>query len=568
MRPLRVILFAATLLFSFGTLAQSPEGIVSGNVQVLWQKYNEDSLIGAEVPPELAGFNAFGNINYSKGNFTAGIRYESYLSPVLGYPGRFNGTGIGYRYAQYTLKNLDVTIGNFYDQFGSGMIFRAYEERNLGLDNAMDGFRVVWNPMNGVYLKGIYGKQRFDFDSRLINGPGIVRGFDGEIYLNDTFEKLAEKKTKVTLGGSFISRYQPGDLVEKSGEVLIDGQAVDTTLFLLLPKNVGAGAARINVLHGGFNFYGEYVRKINDPNADNANTYNTGEGILLQAAYSQRGFGVSTVYKAVDNMSFRSDRNQLLFDVPINFIPAITKQHTYNLAATLYPYATQVNGEVSYSAEVFYKFKKNTPLGGKYGTNISVNYATAFTPDTTRYSSSVDELVYGYERNSFGIGNEVLVKDLNIEIKKKINKKLKLSYTYFNMVFNTVRSQVTTDFKGQVYADIHVLEANYKIKPKHSVRVEAQTMLTNQDKKDWATALVEYNWSPHWFFSVIDQYNFGNDDVDQRVHYLFGTVGYINGANRISFGYGKRRAGVFCVGGVCRVVPASNGMEITITSSF
>ena len=33
-------------------------------------------------------------------------------------------------------------------------------------------------------------------------------------------------------------------------------------------------------------------------------------------------------------------------------------------------------------------------------------------------------------------------------------------------------------------------------------------------------------------------------------------------------GYGKRREGIFCVGGVCRAVPASNGFEVTFTSSF
>ncbi|MEO0405536.1 MAG: DUF6029 family protein, partial [Bacteroidota bacterium] len=107
-----------------------------------------------------------------------------------------------------------------------------------------------------------------------------------------------------------------------------------------------------------------------------------------------------------------------------------------------------------------------------------------------------------------------------------------------------------------------------KIKPKHSLRFEAQTLFTEQDKGDWATAILEYNWSPHWFVSVIDQYNYGNDNEGERVHYLYGTAGYINGANRISVGYGKRREGIFCVGGVCRAVPASNGFELTITSSF
>jgi hypothetical protein len=66
----------------------------------------------------------------------------------------------------------------------------------------------------------------------------------------------------------------------------------------------------------------------------------------------------------------------------------------------------------------------------------------------------------------------------------------------------------------------------------------------------------------------MDQYNFGNESVEKRVHYMYGILGYIEGANRISMGFGKRREGIFCIGGVCRAVPASNGFEITFTSSF
>ena len=43
-----------------------------------------------------------------------------------------------------------MTVGNFYDQFGSGLVFRSYEERNLGIDNAMDGFRLILQPIDGV----------------------------------------------------------------------------------------------------------------------------------------------------------------------------------------------------------------------------------------------------------------------------------------------------------------------------------------------------------------------------------------------------------------------------------
>ena len=150
---------------------------------------------------------------------------------------------------------------------------------------------------------------------------------------------------------------------------------------------------------------------------------------------------------------------------------------------------------------------------------------------------------------------------------QKINKKLKMKATYFNEVFNADANLVSTS-KGMIYYHIGVLDVSYKLARKHNIRAEAQGLFTNQDKQDWATAVVEYTYSPHWFVGIMDQFNYGNNIEDQRIHYLIGSVGYINGANRISLSYGRQREGIFCVGGVCRAVPAANGLALTITSSF
>ena len=196
-----IFLFPA---LAFGQGQEREAGSVSGNLQMLWQSYSEDPIIGAIVPPEQSGFNAFGNLIYQQGGFSAGMRYESYLNAVLGFPGRFKGSGIGYRYARYAdpTEKVDFTIGNFYEQFGSGMILRAYEERALGIDNALDGIRLIIRPIEGVEVKAIYGKQRLDFDSRLINGPGIVRAVDGSIDVNGLFSDRGgyDWKTKIRLG--------------------------------------------------------------------------------------------------------------------------------------------------------------------------------------------------------------------------------------------------------------------------------------------------------------------------------------------------------------------------------
>lgn len=559
----RFFLFAASIVgisaVAFGQLEDQSSGSVTGNVQMLWQSYSEDPIIGAIVPPEKTGFNAYGNLIYNQGGFSAGMRYESYLSAVLGFPGRFKGSGIGYRYARYAdpTGKVDFTVGNFYEQFGSGIVLRSYEERALGIDNALDGVRLILRPVNGIEIKALYGMQRLDFDSRLINGPGTVRALDGTI----DFNRLLESKggldwdTKIMLGGSFVSKFQSGGTIAKD------------SLLLQLPENIGAWSYRIDAMRKGWSAGIEYAGKINDPNADNGYTYRNGQALLFNLGYTQRGLGISLSAKTVDNMSFRSDRDVLLFDLPINYIPAITQQHTYNLAATLYPYATVISGESSASAEIFYSIPKGTRLGGKYGTKLSANFAAANGLDTTQLAG-VEGLVYGYERNSWGFGPSKFVRDFNVQISRKESKNFKWKYTFYNLEFNTLATPVTTTFKGIVYADIHVLETQVKTRKRQSLRTEFQALFTDQDKGDWGTVLAEYTWSPHWFASVIDQYNFGNPNPDARVHYLYGAVGRIDGPHRLSIGYGKRREGIFCIGGVCRAVPASNGFEINFSSSF
>ena len=550
----------------FGQDAPAP--FVSGNVGILWQSYAEDSLIGAVVPPAKTGYNAFANVLYNQGNFSAGVRYESYLNAVIGFPGRFNGSGVGYRFARYNdpERGVDVTVGNFYDQFGSGLVFRSYEERNLGIDNAMDGFRLIFKPIEGVQAKFIYGKQRFDFDNGLVNGPGVVRAVDVETDLNALVERWEEKPLKVVAAASFVSKFQAGSPF-----------SVDS-LVLAMPQNIGSWSYRINAIRKGWTASAEYAGKINDPSADNGYTFRNGEAFLATLGYSQKGLGVLFTGKMVDNMSFRSDRDLRLFDLPINFIPAVTQQHTYNLAATLYPYATVITGETSASAEIFYTIPKGSKLGGKYGTKLSASFAAANSLDTTQYSSqSLEGTLYGYQRNSWGPGDELYVRDFNASISRKLNKRWKAKYTFYHFDFNTLTTPVTTDYKGIVNANIHVLETQWKVKPKQSLRTEIQGLWVGEDKDNpdllqdkghWATLLMEYTWSPHWFVSVLDQYNFGNNNPAQRIHYVYGAAGYINGPHRLSVGYGKRREGIFCIGGVCRAVPASNGFEVTFTSSF
>src|ERR1035437_10231324 len=233
-----ILLFSFRILFSQNTPSA---GEIHGNFSLDAQYYNPDSSIGAPPVPAKMLMQGFSNLMYTNGNFNAGIRYESYLNPMQGFDPRYKGNGIPYRFASYKVNELEVTVGNFYEQFGSGMILRAYEEKGLGIDNSLDGFRLKY-VYHGIYLKGIVGTQRNYWGK----GPGIVRGIDAEVHLNELLARANDStyhtsKTEITLGGSFVGKYQDGNQVTYGNSTLN------------VPQNVGAGSGRIGISRGKVN---------------------------------------------------------------------------------------------------------------------------------------------------------------------------------------------------------------------------------------------------------------------------------------------------------------------------
>ena len=556
-RPVKLtaLIFAAaycnlsTAQINLNNLSNLNLGEVHGNFQADAQYYIPDSTIGADPAPEKMLINGFANINYTKGKFSAGIRYESYLNARQGFDSRYQGNGIPYRYATYKSDELEVTVGNFYQQFGNGFILRSYEDRGLGFDNALDGIRLKYTVVKGIYLTGLTGKQR----SFMAQGPGIVRGFDGEIQINDVFKKFADKKLIVTLGGSFVSRYQEDD-----------------NQTLILPENVGASAGRFKISRNNFSINGEYASKINDPNAANNYLYKPGEAILIASNYAKKGFALSLSASRTDNMNFRSDRTASVNNLLINYTPALNKQHTYNLLS-FYPYASQPNGEFQFSGEVNWKIIKKSA----HKLDVTLNYSGSNDLDTAHLNPSADNTLQGYKANSYFMGKKVLLRDWYVEVNQKFGKKIKLSVMYAYQEYNNKFLKGASDAGSvTIYSHIAVADLTYKIKSDRAIRLEVQHLATKQDKQDWAYALVEYTINTHWFIAVLDQYNYGNTHTDEngkydkRFHYYNVSAGYNKNANRITLSYGKQRAGIFCVGGICRQVPASNGITLSITSSF
>jgi hypothetical protein len=589
------------LLFTFLLSPASAQikvgsGTISGDFSFNGMYYIPDSLIGArEVDSKVRG-NAWLNLNYTNGGFSTGARYEFYLFPLIDFQDiNYQGQGITYFFADYKNNFLQVTGGYFYEQFGQGLTLRAYEDRNLGIDNSLLGGRVRATPWKGIQIKGVWGIQRYNFNFDYAKRNDHVRGLDAEFALADMIPKLSDNGVTLTVGGSFVSRFEKAE--DKMFNIYIDTlqyrdfynnnaifefTATDQPNVIRvqgvipsenIPQNVGSWATRLNFGIKGFRLEGEYASKINDPNLSNDYIYKKGEALMMSASYSMKGLGVSASFLRADNMDFRSQRDAApaYAALMLNYIPAINRQYSYQLLGN-YSYASQPNGQIGAQTQVNYQIPRRTKIGGRYGTDITVNYARfhdiqkTFVPlsDTIGTITGTE----GYSSKFFAFGKNLLYQDVGFDISRRFNRqwKLMLMYNYinYNMVLQGKPGMLNGNHVG--------FELTYKINDIHALRLENQYLiipkennLDDKEKGSWMLMLLEYSISPNWFITVSDQWHFGNE---KGLHYPNAAVAFVYGTTRLALNFGKTREGILCIGGVCRAVPASYGLGLSVTTTF
>ena len=114
MKSLKIIATALLIGASTGASAQGiMGGHVTGNVQLDGQMSRADSVIGAQDVPEKLLMNARADILYTLGDFSAGLRFEMYEKPLLGFDAQYEGEGLANYFVSYNGKRLSVTAGNF-----------------------------------------------------------------------------------------------------------------------------------------------------------------------------------------------------------------------------------------------------------------------------------------------------------------------------------------------------------------------------------------------------------------------------------------------------------------------
>ena len=504
--------------------------------------------------------NAYLKLDYTVKDWDFGVQFESYLPvALLNYSPDLKGINFGVVYARYNNINagIDVTAGHIYEQLGSGLIFRSWEDRQLGINNAIFGGRVAYTPINGLKLTVLGGKQRIGMGFDL--SDGVIYAANLETSITDI---LKVSNFDANIGLSYVGRY----------ENLKD--------FSNLPKMLNAYSARFHIAKNGLYLGGEYVFKDKEALFEtipgqsghiNPNSLNMGNALLINMGYAKKGFGIDVNLRRMENMGFFSQQNlagNLYNTAVLNYLPGLTKQYAYSLQ-NIYLYQAQPYlqfmpidkekfGEIGGQIDMYYEFKKGSLLGGKYGTNVALNAS---------YWGGLNAVMNfntrSYKADFFSV-SEKYYHDIGIEIRKRCTKDLSFVLMFLNQYYNEyIEGKI-----GVINANILTGEVTYKFAKVQSVKVQLQHHWADAEYKNWAGAAIDYALNYHWSFFVHDDYNYGNDDKDKRNHYYNAGISFVTGSTSIAASYGKQREGLSCAGGVCRPVSESTGFTLTVSTSF
>ena len=529
------------------------QGTFSGSLESNTIYYVNDKRINSIVPSYKVGSNNYLKLDYVNGRFAAGLQSEYYPHPLQGFQKELEGFGVPFKFVSWTDRNWSITAGDFYEQFGSGLVLRSWEDRQLGFNNALGGGRLAFNALNNaIQGKVIYGLPRYYLKSKgagyktfsnVPNPYARTQVAGGDLYISLMQLMNPESEHYLALEGSVVNRYE-----KYAPKELIDLAAA---YGFTIPRSVLSLSGRVAYSYGPFSVKGEYVSKGEDFYAEHVKkgesyTLKRGDAQLVEMSYAGNGFSATGTFRRLSNMEDRMFRTvqSVTPGNTINYIPALCQQQTYMLA-TLNPYTPNADGEIGGQMDIYYNVKRGTALGGKYGMKIHAGGSMFHSTPDALSNYDIHRLAY---------------RDITIDVEKKWSKGLRTIF------FVSIQENSPThgNRKATNAQNVFVVDALGKLSRSVSLRGELQYLYSRELEKDWMAGLLEVNIAPKWSLFVSDMYNHG----DTGVHYVSGGVSYSNPFMRLAASYGRNREGMVCSGGVCRWQPAYTGGNLQLAMFF
>jgi len=556
----RLLIIGITLAgFSSALHAQNSEdkGQFSGNLILTYQKYLRDDKIGAITKvyrENSSSVDAWLFMNYRIKGYDFTVRYDGFFnSPLLNPQGSYTNHGIGYWQAHKAIDKLDITIGSFYDQLGSGVLFRAYEQRQLGIDYAIQGVRLAYDLTPNLKIKAFGGNQKGNPDNRFGFAPQVIAGANAEGNLN-----VGKDGTlgNLTLGSSILNRTLDKPTMSA---VVAEINSYPVSERFIPTYNVYGYNAYFSYSIGNLMWNAEYNYKTAEAIKGVNNKYQLHDGQVAYTSLSwgksnfslfkqKASIGINLQGRHVENFALRSSPADLLLNGLISYLPSLTRQNSYRLMAR-YNAPAQELGENGIQGEIDFKPRK--------GTQITLN------------GSYVQSLASNGENDKAIL----LFRELYGEVIQNIGKKTKLKLGLQSIIYNQGRYEQEPEYEN-VHTFTPFGEILVKLPNHRSLRLEFQYLSTKQDQGSFANGMIEFYLTPNISFSVGDMVNikphrYENMVIaDEILHYPTFFTSYLAGNTMFTLAYVKQQQGVNCSGGICRVEPAFSGVRFTVSSNF
>jgi hypothetical protein len=543
------------------------QGTFSGDLMMNLNFFRSDTAIRASGNPlydnALSGSDGWLDLRYNVSGFTFFLRADAFNNSNLKNPTQpSTDFGVGAWSVTKDMKDLSITVGSIYDQIGSGILFRSYEDRGLLIDNALVGIELKYKLTDKISMKGFTGQQKnnsiIETNGSLHTPPygPVIKGFNAE-------GDFSAGKVHIIPGVGILNRTLDASSMLK---IVSNVKALPDNEHFEPMYNTYAFTAYNTLTYKNFSWYAEGSYKTHEAivNAVDTLVDKPGNVEYTSLNYGRKGFALSLTGKRTENYVMRTSPNEKLLNGMMNWQPVVAVLRPERLMSRYTP-ASQDLSEMAGTANLLISPNDVTNLTFTY-TNI--NRLDNYTPINKLDSKKLYREAYG----------EVLYNGF-----KSWTIQLGIQYLEYNVFIYQVRSNLlTANTKAPVvYAVTPFTEVTYRINDKRSIRAELQYMSTKQDWGSWVFALLEYNIAPKWSLALSDMYNISinkNDDNPNSIypgfqskkadHYYNCFVAYTKGSNRFTLALVRQVDGINCTGGVCRYEPAFSGVKATVTSSF
>ena len=533
--PIIIFLFLPVLLHSQD---EASRGAVRGGLESNSAVYLDDPAIGPA--PARWGSNNYLKLDWQRDSLSAGLQAEWYPQALAGYPSELKGAGLTGLYFDWQGRLVQLHAGSFFQQLGSGLLMRSWEDRDLGLNNCITGALASFHTAGRAFEAKAFGG--FPKYGLWPSTGSAVAGLDLSLDLISAF--APESSHSLRLEGSVTDRI--------AREVEDGVSFLAHTAGFNLPVHTPGWSARMFYAWEGFSLKAEYVGKGSDfyaeqlPGAHEQYRLKPGNAQLVEASAAVGPFSGSITLRRLENMTSRIFNTTASPSIAntLNYLPSLCMQQTYLLAG-LNPYVTYADGEAGLQGDLFWNFRRGTALGGRYGMRLHI------------CGSWIEALPFALPDRET---SHLAYRDINIDLERRWNRSFK------TILFVSIQENSPThgNRKATNAQNVFVIDGLYKFSPTASLRMELQYLYSQELTRDWMAALAEFSLAPHWSITLSDMYNHGSTGV----HYFNVGAAYSVSSFNISLQAGRNREGFVCSGGVCRWQPAFSGAVLRVQWSF